>query len=74
MELITPSGSLWLPGGALDRNELLAHPHQFEGSREFADTGVPRGSHRAGQAFALPARYAHDELYWQAPYFSSCGW
>jgi len=63
VKLIVPSGSPWLPAGTLDRNELLEYPHQFEGSREFADTGVPRGSHRAGQAIILPARYAHDELY-----------
>jgi hypothetical protein len=61
--LIVPSGSVWLLAGALDRNELLEYPHQFEGSREFADTGVSCGSHRAGQAIVLPARYAHDELY-----------
>jgi hypothetical protein len=63
VKVIVPSGTLWLPAGALDRNELLEYPHQFEGSREFAGTGVSRGSHRAGQAIVLPARYAHDEFH-----------
>jgi len=63
VKLIVPSGSLWLPAGALDRNELLEYPHQFEDSREFAGTVVSRRSHRAAQAIVRPARYAHHEFY-----------
>jgi hypothetical protein len=63
VKLIVPSGSPWLPAGALDRNEVLEYPHQLEDSREFAGTGVSRGAHRAGQAIVLPARYAHHEFH-----------